>query len=69
MKSAEKEETEKEEENFLCTKLKTLSDQKFSLSISSLIFPYFEGDPLILYNELYPQIQRNKESLREIKRV
>ena len=39
------------------------------LVTSSLIFPSFKGDPTILYNELYPQIQGNKESLREIKRV
>ena len=36
------------------------------LSTSSLIFPYFKGDPIVLYNELYPQIQGHKESLREI---
>ena len=38
--------------------------KKISLSTSSQIFLYLKGDPIILFNELYPQIQGNKESLR-----
>ena len=44
-------------------------DIKMVLLTSSLIFPYFKGDPIILYNTLYPQIQGNNEILRKIKRV
>ena len=35
-----------------------------TLSTSSQIFLYLKGDPIILYNKLYPQIQGNKDSLR-----
>ena len=39
------------------------------LSTPSLTFSPFIGDPLIFKNKLYPQIQGQKESLREINRV
>ena len=43
--------------------------EQLNLSTSSLTFPSFKGDPIIFNNELYPQIQGNKASLREIKEI